>query len=140
MAPTRRPKKPNVSSRQNPKHNRAATDLLVNPGNPPHRHQTCAKADSTHAYHRMVILAQSPPGCRSARSLQKKATVVLEHDPEKCAAVFPRDKSEALARSPHQLSCMSRRAAELSGRFTPLSALRNYMFLSFLFSSYRTRF
>src|SRR5258708_9379499 len=77
MAPTRRPKKPNVSSRQKPKHNRAATDLLVNPGNPPHRHQTCAKADSTGAYHRMVILAQSPPGCRSARSLQKKATVVL---------------------------------------------------------------
>src|SRR5258708_5188817 len=77
MAPTRRPKKPNVSSRQKPKHNRAATDLLVNPGNPPHRHQTCAKADSTRAYHRMVILAQSPPGCRSARSLQKKATVVL---------------------------------------------------------------
>src|SRR5258708_32490390 len=79
MAPTRRPNKPTVSPGQKPKHTRAATDPLVNPGNPPHRHQTCAKADSTGAYHRMVILAQSPPGCRSARSLQKKATVVLGH-------------------------------------------------------------
>jgi VIT1/CCC1 family predicted Fe2+/Mn2+ transporter len=33
---------------------------------------------STRAYHRMVILAKSSPGCRSTRSLQiKKATVML---------------------------------------------------------------
>jgi hypothetical protein len=29
---------------------------LVNPGNPPHRHQTRSKADSTRSYHRMVTL------------------------------------------------------------------------------------
>jgi hypothetical protein len=40
------PKKRNAAPRQKPKHYHAATDSLVNPGNPPHRHQTCAKAYS----------------------------------------------------------------------------------------------
>src|SRR6266704_2692346 len=68
----------NVAPRQKPKHNHAATDPLVNPGNPPHCHQTRSKAYSTRTHHRMVFLAQSSPGCRSTRSPQiKKATVML---------------------------------------------------------------
>jgi hypothetical protein len=51
---------------------------MVNPGSPPHRHQTRSKANPTRPYHRMVTLAQSSPGGRSARALQsKKATVML---------------------------------------------------------------
>src|SRR5260370_27301966 len=79
MALTRhRPKKQNDAPRQKPKHYHAATDPLVNPGNPPHRRQTGAKAYSTRIHHRMVFLAQSSSGGRSTRSLQiKKATVML---------------------------------------------------------------
>jgi hypothetical protein len=51
------PKKPNAEPRQKPKHSHAVIDPLVNPGNPPHRHQTRSKADSTRSYHRMVTLA-----------------------------------------------------------------------------------
>jgi hypothetical protein len=67
-----------TSPRQKPKHIHAATDPLVNPGNPPHCHQTRSKAYSTGTHHRMVTLAQSSPSCRSARPLQiNKATVML---------------------------------------------------------------
>ena len=52
-------KKQNVAPQQKPKHYHAATDPLVNPGNPPHCHQTRAKAYSTRTNHRMVLLAQS---------------------------------------------------------------------------------
>jgi hypothetical protein len=38
----------------------------------------------------------------------------------RCAS-FPCDKPEALARSPHQFSRTLQRAAELPGRFTPIS-------------------
>jgi 3-oxoadipate CoA-transferase beta subunit len=34
------PKKRNAEPRQKPRHRHTATDPLVNPGNPPHRHQT----------------------------------------------------------------------------------------------------
>ncbi|WP_247387674.1 transposase, partial [Bradyrhizobium sp. 143] len=73
------PKKRNLAPRQKPKHNHTATDPLVNPGNPPHCHQTCSKAYSTRTHHRMVFLAQSSSGCRSTRSRQiKKTTVMLD--------------------------------------------------------------
>jgi SRSO17 transposase len=71
------PKKRNAGPRQKPKHSHAVTDPLINPGNPPHRHQARAKADQTRSHHRMVVLAQSPPGRRSARSSQKTPTVML---------------------------------------------------------------
>src|SRR5271155_659635 len=71
------PKKRNVAHQQNPKHNHAATDPLVNAGNPSHCHQTRSKAHSTRAHHRMVLLAQSPPGCRPTSSLQIKKTAVM---------------------------------------------------------------
>jgi hypothetical protein len=64
--------------RQKPKHRYAVIDPMVNPGSPPHRHQARSKANPTRSYHRMVTLAQSSPGGRSARALQsKKATVML---------------------------------------------------------------
>src|SRR5260370_18189390 len=73
-----RPKKTNDAPRKKPKLYHTATDPLVNPGNPPHCHQTRSKAYSTRTHHRMVFLAQSSPGCRSTRPLQiKKATVML---------------------------------------------------------------
>src|SRR5437899_2880361 len=72
-----RPKKRNGAPRQKPKHNHRTTDPLVNPGNPPHCYQTCAKADSTRTHHRMVFLAQSSPGCRSTRPPQIKNTTVM---------------------------------------------------------------
>jgi hypothetical protein len=71
------PKKRNGAHQQNPKHNHAATDPLVNAGNPSHCHQTRSKAHSTGPHHRMVLLAQSPPGCRSTSSLQIKKTTVM---------------------------------------------------------------
>ncbi|WP_271565809.1 hypothetical protein, partial [Bradyrhizobium sp. CCBAU 11386] len=58
--------------RQKPKHHQAAADPLVNPGNPPHCHQTRSKAYSTRAHHRMVILAWGSPSCRSTCSLQNQ--------------------------------------------------------------------
>jgi SRSO17 transposase len=51
------PKKSNAEPRQKQKHRRAVIDPLVNPGSPPHRHQTRAKADPTRTHHRMVTLA-----------------------------------------------------------------------------------
>ena len=71
------PKKTKRRFRQKPKHNHAATDPLVNPGNPSYCHQTRSKAYSTRTHHRMVLLAQSPPSCRSTRSLQVKKAVML---------------------------------------------------------------
>jgi hypothetical protein len=53
-----------------------AIDPLVNPGNPPRRHQTRSKADPACKYHRMVTLAQSTPSGRSARPSQKNTTVM----------------------------------------------------------------
>src|SRR5476651_102555 len=52
-------------------------DPLVNPGSPPHRHQTRSKAHPARTHHRMVALAQSSPGRRSARSLQSKTATVM---------------------------------------------------------------
>ena len=51
------PKKTTAEPQQKPKHRHAAIDPLVNPGSPPHRHQTRSKADPARAYHRMVTLA-----------------------------------------------------------------------------------
>jgi SRSO17 transposase len=53
------PKKSNAGPRQKQKQKRrhAVIDPLVNPGNPPRRHQTGSKADPTRTHHRMVTLA-----------------------------------------------------------------------------------
>src|SRR5450756_1249337 len=73
----RSPTKRNAGPRQKQKQPHAVINPLVNPGNPPHRHQTRPKADPTRTHHRMVTVAQSSPSSRSALSPQKTATVML---------------------------------------------------------------
>src|SRR6266700_1831252 len=72
-----RQKKPNADPRQKPNHNHAVVDPMVDPGSPPHRRQACAKADTTRAHHRMVTLAQSSSGGRSASPPQSKTATVM---------------------------------------------------------------
>jgi hypothetical protein len=66
------PKKLNVEPRQNPKQLQPVIDPLVNPGSPPHRRQARPKADPTRTHHRMVTLAQSSSGRRSAGAFQSR--------------------------------------------------------------------
>jgi hypothetical protein len=66
------PKTPTAEPRQRPKHSHAIFDPLVNPGSPPHRHQTRSEADPTRTYHRMVTLAQSSPSCHSVQRTSKQ--------------------------------------------------------------------
>src|SRR6266436_5860366 len=73
----RRQKKRNDEPRQKQKQRHAVIDPLVDPGNPPYRHQTRSKADPTRTHHRLVTVAQSSPSSRSALSPQKTATVML---------------------------------------------------------------
>jgi SRSO17 transposase len=54
------------------KHRQLLIDPLVNPGSSPHRHQARAKAHPTRTHHRMVTLALSAPGHRSACAFQSK--------------------------------------------------------------------
>ena len=70
-------KKPNAEPRQKPNYSHAAFDPLVNPGSPPHRHQTRSEADPTRTRHRMVTLAQGSSGGRSASALQSKTATVM---------------------------------------------------------------
>jgi len=51
-------------------------DPLVNPGSSAHRHQL-AQNGSSRPHHRMVTLAQSSPGDRSARAHQSKTATVM---------------------------------------------------------------
>src|SRR5450631_14395 len=83
------PKKRNAGPRQKQKQPHAVINPLVNPGNPPHRHQTRPKADPTRTHHRMVTVAQSSPSSRSALSPQKTATVMLEV-PRSCSSPLGR--------------------------------------------------
>src|SRR5450631_2235273 len=85
----RRQKKRNAGPRQKQKQPHAVINPLVNPGNPPHRHQTRPKADPTRTHHRMVTVAQSSPSSRSALSPQKTATVMLEV-PRSCSSPLGR--------------------------------------------------
>src|SRR3979490_3257295 len=73
----RRQKKPNADPRQKPNHNHAVVDPMVDPGSPPHRRQARAKADTTRTHHRMVTLAQSSSGGRSASPPQSKTATVM---------------------------------------------------------------
>src|SRR5208283_6111342 len=54
-------------------------DPLVDPGNPPHRHQACTTAHPTRTHHHMVTLAKSSPSRSTPRPSQNEnATVMLE--------------------------------------------------------------
>ena len=55
-------------------------DPLVDPGNPPHRHQACTTAHPTRAHHHMVTLAKSSPSRSTPRPPQNEnATVMLRY-------------------------------------------------------------
>src|SRR6516164_6384821 len=72
------PKKPYHLCRKS-----VAPDPLVDPGNPPHRHQARPPARSARPHHRMVVVAACPPGPSSSCPSQaciphkKNATVML---------------------------------------------------------------
>src|SRR5712675_634859 len=70
-------KKRNAEPRQKQNHRRLVIDPMVNTGNSAHRHQARSKADPTRPHHRMVTLAQSSPGDRSARAPQSKTATVM---------------------------------------------------------------
>ena len=71
------PKKTAIRPRQKPKLRHPVVDPLVNPGNPPHRHQARAKEDPACTHRRMVTLAQNSPGRRTAGPSQKKTATVM---------------------------------------------------------------
>src|ERR1700694_894795 len=76
--PTRRSqKKRNAEPRQKQNHRRLVIDPMVNPGSSAHRHQARSRADPTRTHHRMVTMAQSSPGDRSACAPQSKTTTVM---------------------------------------------------------------
>src|ERR1700752_5193624 len=71
-------KKRNAEPRPKQNQRRLVIDPMVNPGSSAHRHQARSKAHPTRTHHRMVTLAQSSPGDRSACAPQSKmATVML---------------------------------------------------------------
>src|SRR5216684_4507095 len=70
-------KKRNAEPRQKQNHRRLVIDTMVNPGSSAHRHQARSKADPARPHHRMVTLAQSSPGDRSACAPQSKTATVM---------------------------------------------------------------
>src|SRR5271168_3221838 len=63
--------------RQKQNHRSVVIDPMVNPGSSAHRHQARSRADPTRTHHRMVTMAQSSPGDRSACAPQSKTTTVI---------------------------------------------------------------
>src|SRR5665647_3288966 len=90
-------KKRNAEPRQKQNQRRLVIDPMVNPGSSAHRYQARSKADPTRPHHRMVTLAQSSPGDRSACAPQSKtATVMLGLAPSRCGGchdAIPRKKN-----------------------------------------------
>src|ERR1700756_3991524 len=70
-------KKRNAEPRQKRNQRRLVIDPMVNPGSSAHRHQARSKAHPTRTHHRMVTLAQSSPGDRSAFAPQSKTATVM---------------------------------------------------------------
>src|SRR5208282_2385632 len=77
-------------------------DPLVDPGNPPHRHQACTTAHPTRAHHRMVTLAKSSPSRSTPRPSQNKnATVMLGSNMNPLQAAELANASEWLGAADH---------------------------------------
>src|SRR6202008_4833578 len=70
-------KKRNAEPRPKQNQRRRVIDPMVNPGSSAHRHQARSKAHPTRTHHRMVTLAQSSPGDRSACAPQSKTATVM---------------------------------------------------------------
>src|ERR1700677_3303813 len=76
----RRPQKRTAERRRQRPQSPIAIDPLVGPGDPPHRHPSCAKTDQPRSRHCMVHLATRTSSHRSKSSYQAKyATVMLGH-------------------------------------------------------------
>src|SRR6478735_8851134 len=74
----RRPQKRTAERRRQRPQSPIAIDPLVGPGDPPHRHPSCAKTDQPRSRHCMVHLATRTSSHRSKSSYQAKyATVML---------------------------------------------------------------
>src|SRR5271155_5583870 len=70
-------KKRYAEPRQKQNHRSVVIDPMVNPGSSAHRHQARSRADPTRTHHRMITMAQSSPGDRSACAPQSKTTTVM---------------------------------------------------------------
>src|SRR5271156_2852697 len=70
-------KKRYAEPRQKQNHRSVVIDPMVNPGSSAHRHQARSRADPTRTHHRMVTMAQSSPGDRSACAPQSQTTTVM---------------------------------------------------------------
>src|SRR3979490_1607337 len=92
-------KKRNAELQQKQNHRRFVIDPMVNTGNSAHRHQARSKADPTRPHHRMVTLAQSSPGDRSACAPQSKTATVMLVRRE------PRESEIAVVRAASQRLC-----------------------------------
>src|SRR6476469_10344680 len=82
-------------SQRSKKHHHAGApnivpDPLVNPGNPPHRHQARSAAHLDRPCSRMVALAASSPGRRTPRSPQTENATVMLSDGGKAPLVARR--------------------------------------------------
>jgi hypothetical protein len=109
------PKKTKRPTTATTRHNRTAVDPLVDPGSPPHRHLARSKADSTRPCHRVVILAQGSPSRSTARSSQKKATVMLGKQHQRFAPLRIAKDAESLEALPRFLQVVVMRRQHMSG-------------------------
>src|SRR5208282_3709370 len=73
-------------------------DPLVDPGNPPHRHQACTTAHPTRAHHRMVTLAKSSPSRSTPRPSQNDNATVMLSSVRRPAPHFSEPRDETFAR------------------------------------------
>src|SRR3977135_4462042 len=95
-------KKTSTPPQQKQNHRRPVIDPLVNPGSSAHRHQARSKTDQARPHHRMVTLAQSSPGDRSARAHQSKTATVMLAEADRTIAplvLAPVDGAEPKSRN-----------------------------------------
>src|ERR1700739_963577 len=117
-------KKRNAEPRPKQNQRRLVIDPMVNPGSSAHRHQARSKAHPTRTHHRMVTLAQSSPGDRSAYAPKSKTATVMLGSPFKSRL---RVEAENAALR-HQLMVLRRR---LQGRIQLTN--HDYWFLIVLY-------
>src|ERR1700676_4210532 len=111
-------KKRNAEPRQKQNHRSVVIDPMVNPGSSADRHQARSRADPTRTHHRMVTMAQSSPGDRSACAPQSKTTtVMLERDD------FSSNRHRALSFCLSMISAQTRSAfVARENRYPPIGS------------------
>src|ERR1039458_8679665 len=78
-------------------------DSLVDPRNPPHRHQACTTAHPTRAHHRMVTLAARPSSRSTSHPSQEENVTVMLISMEPAEFANEDDFQRLLARFPELL-------------------------------------